>query len=103
MCLQHDDSMCHQLWAPRTLAAPVPSFQCIFHGSSAQRGFELVHSEPNGGQGVSCHDIDQGGPPTAVYDAIPVLNSTDAGMSAIVRGELIVVLFLSRRVRDDER
>lgn len=52
---------------------------------------------------MSCHDIDQGGPPTAVYGAIPVLNSTDAGMSAIVRGELIVVLFLSRRVRDDER
>ena len=29
-----------QLGTPRTLAAPVPSFQCICHTSSAQRGFE---------------------------------------------------------------
>ena len=51
-----------RLGTPKNLSAPVPNFQCILHTSSAQRGLELVHPVPDGGQRVSYHEINQGRP-----------------------------------------
>ena len=71
-----------QLGTSRTLAAPVASFQCICHTFRAV--VELVHSEPDGGQGVSYREIDQASPSTTVSVTIPVSNVTDVGTSAAI-------------------
>jgi hypothetical protein len=74
-----------QLWTPRILAPPVPNLQCVCYTSGAV--IELVHSESNGGQRVSYHEINQASPSTSVSVTIPVSNVTDDGTSAIGEGD----------------
>ena len=79
IAIPHDES---QLGTLRTLATPLPSFQYICHTFRAV--VELVHSKPDGGQGVSYCEITQASPLMTVSVTIPVSNVMDAGMSAAI-------------------